>query len=646
MPTQIKHKIGSGAPLASDLIEGELGLDTVNGRAYTENSVGSIVELGTNPAGEIQANAGIALPDSQKATFGASDDLQIYHDGTKSYITDSGTGDLQISGDNDVYITNAAGTEYKARFISNGAAQLYYDSYLKLATTSTGVDVTGTVTADGLTVDKGSEGTYVLLSGDNASGARGLSLTSSTNYGSNGAKHTINAKSSSGGIALATNSLQRALFDYNGDISFYEDTGTTAKFFWDASAESLGIGTSSPAAKLDVLVGSDQRLLFTTVGTDTLISGVNAANSAYKTLNLAGSEIVLRPNGTERLRIDSSGNVGIGTSSPVANLHVSGNGGSFRLSNTAATTNGDATFSIRASVAGVGYNNINNIAWEHRFSTGATEAERARIDSSGNLLVGKTTANTFNSTAGHEQQSNGLYANTRDGGIVQILNRLTSDGDIAVFRKDGTTVGSIGTNSAVMYIGSDDVGFRFDATSNAVSPWNTTSAALNDGGIDIGRTTARFRNLYLSGGVYLGGTGAANHLDDYEEGTWTPTISGTTSGSVPITTVNSARYTKVGNLVTIQAYLSNIAGSSSTAVGPLVIGGLPFTCGSEFSVTPISHSNMFSFDEETMAPCGYTNSGQTTIQLVKGGSNNAITAADVVNSSGLVLMIVATYRIG
>jgi hypothetical protein len=65
---------------------------------------------------EITANGGIALGDNDKATFGASDDLQIYHDGANSYISDQGTGNLRILGD-EVLIANAANNEFKATFL-------------------------------------------------------------------------------------------------------------------------------------------------------------------------------------------------------------------------------------------------------------------------------------------------------------------------------------------------------------------------------------------------------------------------------------------------------------------------------------------------------------------------------------------------
>ena len=66
--------------------------------------------------GEITANGGIALGDNDTATFGAGDDLQIYHDGSASRIVDSGTGGLTLQADANVVIQNSAGTETKAEF--------------------------------------------------------------------------------------------------------------------------------------------------------------------------------------------------------------------------------------------------------------------------------------------------------------------------------------------------------------------------------------------------------------------------------------------------------------------------------------------------------------------------------------------------
>ena len=81
--------------------------------------------------------------------------------------------------------------------------------------------------------------------------------------------------------------------------------------------------------------------------------------------------------------------------------------------------------------------------------------------------------------------------------------------------------------------------------------------------------------MTASGSVAIGGTGTANTLDDYEEGTWTPTW-GVASGTIGTwDNLNTGRYTKVGRLVHIQGYISY--GSNSSASGVVSVHGLPFT---------------------------------------------------------------------
>ena len=96
------------------------------------------------------------------------------------------------------------------------------------------------------------------------------------------------------------------------------------------------------------------------------------------------------------------------------------------------------------------------------------------------------------------------------------------------------------------------------------------SVSDSDATVNLGSSAARLKDLYLSGGVYLGGTGAANKLDDYEEGTWTPTV---ITGAASLVFV-SATYTKVGDKVTVWAYVNSLVTPNSS---PVVVGGLPFT---------------------------------------------------------------------
>ena len=97
----------------------------------------------------INASGNVQIPaDNKKLQIGAGQDLELYHDGSNSFIKDAGTGILNISS-NLLQIINAAGNEVLGEFNENGSAELYYDNSKKLATQSVGVDVTGGVYATG-----------------------------------------------------------------------------------------------------------------------------------------------------------------------------------------------------------------------------------------------------------------------------------------------------------------------------------------------------------------------------------------------------------------------------------------------------------------------------------------------------------------
>jgi len=104
-------------------------------------------------------------------------------------------------------------------------------------------------------------------------------------------------------------------------------------------------------------------------------------------------------------------------------------------------------------------------------------------------------------------------------------------------------------------------------------------------------TGAALTDPEITGGIFLGGTGSANKLDDYEEGTWTPTYETTNNDFSGIMDVSSAFYTKVGRLVVCNArFFSGSSGGS----GNLLISGLPFAeSGVE---TTVSIGQAFRFD--------------------------------------------------
>ena len=97
--------------------------------------------------GLITARDGIFLPDNKKIELGnvaGSGDLQLYHDGSHSYITDTGTGDLVIGGTTRVDIGNADGSKLYFRGTHGGGANLYHNGNIRLGTSNDGVDIYGT----------------------------------------------------------------------------------------------------------------------------------------------------------------------------------------------------------------------------------------------------------------------------------------------------------------------------------------------------------------------------------------------------------------------------------------------------------------------------------------------------------------------
>ena len=95
----------------------------------------------------------IQLPDDGKAVFGAGSDLQIYHDGSNSYIDDSGVGLLYIRGDAGINITAPSGGEVYAKFVKDAGCEFRYNDGVKFVTTNIGIEVTGEVQGDTLNID-------------------------------------------------------------------------------------------------------------------------------------------------------------------------------------------------------------------------------------------------------------------------------------------------------------------------------------------------------------------------------------------------------------------------------------------------------------------------------------------------------------
>jgi len=173
----------------------------------------------------------------------------------------------------------------------------------------------------------------------------------------------------------------------------------------------------------------------------------------------------------------------------------------------------------------------------------------------------------------------------------------------------------------------------------------TSAVTATDNTVDLGASSTRFKDLYLSGGAYIGGTGSANKLDDYEEGTWTPVWSASGSATYGI---QVGTYTKVGNIVHASCYL--FMTNKSTLSGALQLSGFPFTSenlsnnyqSGSIWINNTVNGNVFDGDfnlQGYIAP----NSALFNVQSLDGdGTVAALGTSDVNNTTDLMINI--SYR--
>jgi len=207
-------------------------------------------------------------------------------------------------------------------------------------------------------------------------------------------------------------------------------------------------------------------------------------------------------------------------------------------------------------------------------------------------------------------------------GTALTLDRTGSDGTILGLKKDGTTVGSIKSrNSESLMIGSDYGSDAYICLSNDNVFPVTSTGAVKDAATNLGVSTGRWKDLYLSGGVYLGGTGSANKLDDYESGTFIPTFQSITN---PTYVVRVGYYIKIGSFV---SYQYRIEWSAGTSIGSTV-NGLPFAARNgqdEYPMTSnVYHAQGVTYSSSRTTAIGYVLKNTANMDLVCIGSAQTV----------------------
>ncbi len=447
--------------------------------------------------GATSVTGNVTFGDSDKAIFGAGSDLQIYHDGLTSYISDQGTGNLKILAQNFV-VSNPANNKTMMAADPNAAATISYDGAIKLATTATGVDVTGAISSN-----KGSAGTLATFTDGVNSNFVVETSSLLTTIGNGGGSAALALKAnnteamrinSSGNVGIGTTNITspfvvNTAFN-SGYISQFVNTGTgsdpngvliqagvvdsayilrlTKQDATDVLAVRgsgrVGIGTVSPARSLEVTDGTSGKIRAS--GTDGgFIECWNGSNGVYFGTAPAvlgsgggGDSVIFTDSGfnqlyytsgIERFRINSSGHItqssytaygtpAIGYVGDAANLFA-GSASDFAIRGTA-----NVTFGIGAS-------------------------EKMRIDSSGRLIINDTnpsggdTLTVYNYTIGSAQY--GIQVRGNANGYSQYGMRFYDTYNTSM-------VGSITYNTTtVSYNTSSDYRLK----ENVTATWDATT---------------------------------------------------------------------------------------------------------------------------------------------------------------------------
>ena len=411
------------------------------------------------------------------------------------------------------------------RFRVNESERLRIDSSGKvgIGTTSpsTALDVAGTVTADGLTVDNilvssvsnsfpADTGNGQILATGNG-GSAPFNESGSLVYRPR--QNDTNGRGNHYFYTGATPKLRQNIAP-NGDISFYDSTGTTPGLFWDASQERLGIGTSSPSTKLDV-VGD---VSITETAPQITLTDSDAAGTPYARLYVNGglfsidsdfgntqgaSYTRFTVDGSEAMRINSSGNVGIGTSNPtqaglvINNSGTSGTKLAIKSNETSADTylrigrygtgddslmyignnyNRDSGFAADYSSFGVA--NIEFNDGYLSFGTGAAgqtlPTEAMRITSTGNVGIG-TTSPSYPLDVSGIIYSDSYFRSANSYTVFTGANILGTTGGITSIGANPIVIGTDGTER-MKIDSSGNVGIGTSSPATALDVTGTVTA--------------------------------------------------------------------------------------------------------------------------------------------------------------------------
>jgi hypothetical protein len=395
---------------------------------------------------------------------------------------------------------------------------------------------------------------------------------------------------------------------------------------------------------------------------------------------------------TDRLTIDSSGRLLVGLSSTSANATVIFQGNStsstgpsvllLQRGSTSLNSGQDIGFirfadsqsSVAALIVGSADGNWTGSSFPSRLTFSTTTdgtsvpTERLRIDNSGRLLVGTSTAlaNVYVAASAITPQLQ-IEGNSGSTSSLSITRQTGAAANLILQRGvTGTPVAANNSVGQINFNGFDGTNFRntaqitsevdgtpgtddmpgrlvFSTTADGASSPTEAMRINNQREVLIGTTnrTANGGVLQISNGITFPGTQSAcsdpNTLDDYEEGSWTPAIAGLTVAGTGTYSVQVGRYTKIGNTVVAYLYLTWTA---HTGTGSMSLSGLPFTTANVTNLDPVAIGYASTLTI-TGVPIIFVNPNATNASL---NSMNNGTSAALAMDTAATLVATITYQ--